>query len=116
MRIKCYCDLYVSESLKKKQNQILAEVMKQRPSPSVYLITLSQGEQNHLEFYSGLLLWQHVFDHAELLVVGLADGYGEAIQLVEEITRDTIQTTGGVNIREYLKKKQMEFEEGRAKI
>ena len=85
MKIKCYCDLYVSESLKNKQNQILEEVMEQRPRPSVYLITLAQGKQNHLEFYSGLLLWQHVFDHAELFVVGLADGYYEAVELVEKI-------------------------------
>ena len=46
MKIKCYCDLYVSESLKNKQNQILEEVMEQRPRPSVYLITLAQGKQN----------------------------------------------------------------------
>lgn len=116
MRIKCYCDLYVSESLKNKQNQILEEVMEQRPRPSVYLITLAQGKQNHLEFYSGLLLWQYVFDHAELFVVGLADGYYEAVELVEKIVRDSICATGDVNVREYLRENQRKFEEGRAGI
>lgn len=116
MKIKCYCDLYVSESLKNKQNQILEEVMEQRPRPSVYLITLAQGKQNHLEFYSGLLLWQHVFDHAELFVVGLADGYYEAVELVEKIINDTIRATRDVNVRGYLNRSQMKFEESRAGI
>lgn len=116
MQIKCYCDLYVSESFKKKQNQILEEVMNQRPRPSVYLITLAQGEQNSLEFYSGILLRQHVFDHAEVFLVGLADGYSEAAGIVEKITRDTIRELGSPDIRSYLKQKQKKFEEGRAGV
>lgn len=114
MRIRCYCDLYVSDSLEEKKNKVLKNLMDHKLQPSVYILTLSQGEQNHLEFFSALLLKQHVFDHAELFVVGIADSYDDAVDLVEEITREVLAETGGTNIRGYLTARQKEFEKGRA--
>lgn len=115
MRIKCYCDLYVSDSLEKKKNKILKNLMENQLQPSVYVLTLSQGEQNHLEFFSALLLKQHVFDHTELFVVGLANGYDDALYLVEELTQEVLHETGGTDIRGYITARQKEFEKGRAK-
>lgn len=114
MRIKCYCDLYVSSSLEEKTNRVLKNLMENKLQPSVFVLTLSQGEQNHLEFFSALLLKQHVFDHAELFVVGIANGYDDAMYLVEEITQDVLDQTGGTNIRGYITARQKEFEKGRA--
>ena len=59
--------------------------------PQVYVITLSQGEQNQLEFFSSVLLKQSIFEHSKLFVIGIADGYDEALFLVEEIVQDVYQ-------------------------
>lgn len=114
MQVKCYCDLYVSDPLEKKKNKVIRNLMEGRLQPSVYLITLSRGEQNHLEFFSALLLKQPVFDQAELFVIGIANGYDDALYLVEEITQEVLEQTGGTNLRGYITARQEQFEKGRA--
>lgn len=86
---------------------------KKKLSPSVYLIALAQGGQNELEFFSSILFKQHVFDNSEIFVVGIAQGYDEALFIVEEITRKVYRETGTAMIRRFLLKRQEEFEQTR---
>ena len=110
MQIKFYCDLYVSECWRDKKAKIMKKLKANRLQPMVYVVTLSQGDQNHLEFFSSVLLKQHVFDSASLFVVGITDGYDEALACVEKIAGQAYRDTGGTDIRGYLLKKQEEFE------
>lgn len=114
MRIKCYCDLYVSDGLKRKKNKILKKLMDRTLQPSLYILTLARGEQNHLEFYPALLLQQPWYDDAEVFVVGIAEGYDAAVYLVEEIVRQVLEETGETDIRRFLAERQGRFEEGLA--
>ena len=45
-----------------------------------------------------------------VFVIGLADGYGGAVQIVERIVNEVLQMTGGTDIRNYLLTQQKEFE------
>lgn len=114
MQIKCYCDLYVSEGLKRKKNKILKKLMERALQPAIYILTLAQGEQNHLEFYPALLLRQPWYDDAQIFVVGIADSYDAAAYLVEEIVSEVLKETGGTDIRGFLTEQQRRFEEGLA--
>ena len=68
MQTKFFCDLYVSEGWEEKKLKLIKKLQKNKLQPSVYVITLSQGKQNHLEYYSSLLLKQHIFDNASLFI------------------------------------------------
>lgn len=114
MRIKCYCDLYVSEGLKRKKNKILKKLMERTLQPTLYILTLAQGEHNHLEFYPALLLQQPWYDDATIFVVGIAEGYDAAVDLVEGIACEVLEETGGTDIRRFLTERQGRFEEGLA--
>lgn len=114
MRVKCFCDLYVSGLLKNKENKVIQNLMEEKLQPMIQVITLARGEQNHLEFFSALLLKQHIYEDQELFVVGLADGYEDALYLVEEIAQDVLEKTNGTDIRGYITARQNEFEKGRA--
>ena len=105
MQTKFFCDLYVSEGWEKKKLKL-----KNKLQPSVYVITLSQGKQNHLEYYSSLLLKQHIFDNASLFIVGIANGYDGALSLIERIAEEAYEKTGEVNLRKFLLDRQEEFE------
>ena len=70
MQTKFFCDLYVSEGWEKKKLKLIKKLQKNKLQPSVYVITLSQGKQNHLEYYSSLLLKQHIFDNAACSMPG----------------------------------------------
>lgn len=114
MQIKCYCDLYVSDGLKRKKNKILKKLMERALQPNLYILTLAQGERNHLEFYPALLLQQTWYDDALIFIVGLAEGYDAAVYLVEEIAGEVLEKTGGTDIRGFLVEQQRRFEEGLA--
>ena len=43
MQTKFFCDLYVSEGWEKKKLKLIKKLQKNKLQPSVYVITLSQG-------------------------------------------------------------------------
>lgn len=109
MKIEIYHDLYVSECWLKKRAKIISKLKKNRLQPQVYLITLSQGKQNNLEFFPSILLKQKLFHDSELLVVGLADGYDDALVLIERIVSDIYSVTGNADLRSYIISHQNEL-------
>ena len=121
-RLKSYCSLDIIElkearlfdkagiSGEQAVKDAEGEEILKKLKDSMYVITLSAGSQNHLEFYSGLLLRQRVFDLNGLFVVGLADGYGECLAITEKITDEVYSATGGADIRNYILERQQEYE------
>lgn len=110
MNLKIYCDLLVSDGWQERKERILDKIRQNKLQPTVYVITLAQGEQNQLEFYSSVLLKQHVFDHCDLFLVGLADGYDDAVRMIEELTRATYAATGTADIKTYILNNQKNHE------
>ena len=110
MQIKIYCDLYVSECWQEKKEKIIKKLRQNRLQPQVYVIALSQGKQNHLEFFSSMLLKQHVYKNTGLFVVGIAAGYDEALSITEEIADHVYRETAGADIRRFVLERQQEFE------
>ena len=110
MRVKFYCDLYISESWKNKKEKLVEKLQKNKLQPLVYVIALAQGEQNQLEIFSSLLLKQHVFDDSSLFVVGITSGYEEALDVIESISEEVYKKTDGLDIRRFILKRQEEFE------
>lgn len=113
MQIRCYCELYVSEALKKRKNKMINKIMNRELRSPIFVISLAQGKQNHLEIFSSLLLRQHVYDDELVFMVGIAENYGAALGLVEKIVQDVLDETGGTDIRSYIKNKQQCFQESR---
>ena len=108
-----YCDLYISEELEKIKEKVIKKLQKNSLQPSVYIITLAQGRQNHLEFYSSLLLKQHIYEDTDLFVVGIANGYDDALYMTQEIVTYIYNQTEGTDIRSYIEARQKEYGEGR---
>ena len=113
MQMTFYYDLYVSEELEKKKEKVCRKLLENKAQPSIYVITLAQGRQNHLEFYSSLLLKQHIYEDTPLFVVGIANGYDDAVYMIEQIVTEIYEKTKGTDIRGYIEKRQKEYEEGR---
>lgn len=109
MQMKFYCDLYVSECWQEKRARIIKKLKQNRIQPQVYVVALSQGSQNQLEFFSSILLKQHVFDNAEVFVVGIANGYDEALFMVRDITKQIYTETGTADLRKYILERQKEY-------
>ena len=102
MQITFYCHLYMNENLKKKEAKIKKKLS------AIYVIAFSQSPQNQLDFFSSLLLKQHIYENTPLFVVGLADGYDSALELIRQITEEVFAATQSVDIRHYILQKHNE--------
>ena len=109
-RMKLYCDLYISECWIKKREKLINRLRSNRLLPHMYVITLPSGGRNNLEFYSGILLRQHVIKSSSLFVVGIADGYEECLSITEKITDEVYRATGDTDIRGFILDRQMQYE------
>lgn len=104
--MKFYKNLYVSEYVEKKKEKIINKLKQGKIPFSYYIIVLLEEGENQLEFYSTSLLYQEKLREEELFVVGIAAGYEDAIYLVEEISKEVYENTGGVDIRSYIQNKE----------
>ena len=103
-----YEDLYISEFLKNKKNKLIKDIKRKNARPDIYIITLPLCDHNQLEFFSTLMLKQKIYDEKDIFIVGIADGYLDALYLVQDIYNDIYSKTGSTDIRRY-------FEDNRLK-
>ncbi len=97
-----YRPLYVGEQLKRKEKKVKRLVEQERFLPNVYLITLASNGQDQLDILEGIHLMQGGVAQRLPMIVGIAFGYPEALQLVEKIALESYQATGDCNLRKYL--------------
>ena len=83
--MKYYHNLYLSDELKEKKEGIIYKLEHDKIQLNKYVIVLAENANNNLEFYDTALLLQRGWKKRRLLVVGIADGFEEALYLVEKI-------------------------------
>lgn len=102
--MKFYRHLYCSESLKKRKRKIIWKIKHNAGQVSVYVIALSDKKDEQLEiFHSGQLL-QRYYRIYPPYIIGIADGYTEAIELFQSIAEEVYRQTGGLDIKGYIQK------------
>lgn len=110
--MKYYHALYMSEELVPKKEDIIEKFQSDKWQIEKYLIVLAKNEKNHLEFFNSVLLIQKSIVKEDLFVIGIANGELGAMELIEKITQEVYDKTGGTDIRKYILQKQKEYEEG----
>lgn len=111
--MKYYCEFYLSDSLNEKKEEILKKLRNGEFQFGKYVIILAEKEGNQLEIIDSMYLRQKYYQKKDLFVVGIADGFEEALNLVERVTQEVYDATGGADIQAYIKAKQKNFEEGK---
>lgn len=101
--MRFYRYLYVGESVtnpakvKRKLKNHIGQL-------SVYVICLAGG-MNQLEIYHCAYLKQKYYRFHPPVVVGLAGSYEEAVTLVMQMTKESLDYIGCCNIKAYLRKR-----------
>ena len=95
MKIIWHKKRYIGENAKKRQKEAEKAVENLRPFPGVYVITFSMGGNNVFDIYPLETLLAGWFPKKEISVLGLALGYGEALELAGQMTGDLYHLTGG---------------------
>ena len=102
----------MDEYVKDRKEEIINNLEQDKWQFEKYLIALTKNESNHLEIFHSVLLIQKTMPKEDLFVVGITNGYLEALELVEKIVQEVYDETGGTDIRKYILHQQREFEEG----
>ena len=105
--MRYYKHLYLAEGLKKKE-KIIRKLEEKKLQINIHVITLARNEKNQLEIYNSMVFLQPDFPYDDFLVVGLAKGYEDAVEIVEEIAQEVYNKTKGADIRSYILEREHE--------
>ena len=104
--MKWYRKLYVGESLTGKERKIKWRIRHRAGTIDIYVIAFASNPANLLDLIPANELMQKGYPKKELKIIGLARGYGEALELVRRIVDETYQATGDVDVWNYLKEQR----------
>lgn len=105
MKLKWYKNLYVGDNAKKKQKKIMRNIRLGIGMIDVYVLTLASNGTDQLDIISANILLQPSLRRRTPVVVGIASGYYEALELVCKITEDVLRERKEPDIRGYLEEK-----------
>lgn len=106
--MKWYPNLYVGKSAKRRQRRIIRKLKTNAGMLNVYLITLAANGRDLFDIISSSYLQQKALRRNLPMVVGIACGYEEAVELVTEIIQEVYRETKDVQVRAYLMEKVKE--------
>lgn len=96
-----YSKLYVGKKAEKKKEKIRKEIDREIYKGNTYLITLSSNPKNNLEIFSVQeLRFPYLREHCPM-IVGIALGWEEALEVLQEMVKEVYYSTGEANLREY---------------
>ncbi len=105
--MRYYKHLYLAKGIRKKE-KIIRKLEENKLQMNIHVITLARNEKNQLEIYHSMVLLQPNFPHDDLFVVGIAKGYEDAVEMVEEIAQEVYNKTKGADIRSYILEREQE--------
>ena len=102
-------NLYIGNSMRAENiKRLLAEINCGKTVRNAVVITVSSNPDNQLDFIHTYFLRQESFRRMLPLVVGVASDRYEANVLLEVILKDTMDNTGGTDMRTYLLGRDLE--------
>ena len=93
--------LYFGEMAEKQNKELLRNVKHKKWGIGMYVIALSETDNNLLDIYNTMWFEQKYYKKRKLDIVGIAIGKSEAVTLVQKIIDAVYTKTGGFNVREY---------------
>ncbi len=102
-KLKFAQNLYLGEGIAPEKLDKLKKRLNKKPLlANVYLITPARNPSDQLDIFDARQLVQPHYKNEEFLVLGMASGYEDALQLIERITGECLKARGDCNLREYL--------------
>lgn len=101
-----YKYLYVGEKAGKHRFSMIQHIRRNRSQPDTYVITPASNGNNILDIYPSASLLHPYYKEQELLVIGIAKGYEEALEVARVIVDEMYQETGAFMLEPFLEEKE----------
>ena len=112
MKLDWYIHLFTSEKLIKKKRKLIHQFNTDKVSQNVYLLVLRSDGRGRLEAFSAKLLAQPYYRDFDYLVVGLAEDYEDAKEVLRMIVEDFYHRPSNRKLEEFLLQTQELYESG----
>lgn len=100
--MRFYKKIYMSPSLAKKRKRILWKLRTGRPQPTIYIITLATNNDLFEIYHSGMFKQKYYRERKNVpYIIGIAEGYYGAIDLVTDMLEDVFAATGCYNVKAF---------------
>lgn len=100
--MKFYKYLYIGDTVTEPAK--VKWKLKHHAGVQAYVITIASGV-DQLEIIHSAYLKQRYYRYHPPIIVGIASGYDEAVQIIVKITKECVEAMGNCNLKEYLKQK-----------
>ena len=97
-----YSRLYVGERARKHLFSIIRSIREKKYRPGVFVITPPSNGNNILDIYPAYMLLFGAYKKQEFKILGIAQGYQEALLLAGSIVTEMYEKTGGFCLEEFL--------------
>jgi hypothetical protein len=101
--MKWYDQLYVGDSIASKVNRIKWKINHNAGTVSIYVVTLASNPDNLLDIIPARELMQKGYPKKDLMIIGIAKGYEEALLVTQRVIEDTYRKTNDVNVRRMIR-------------
>lgn len=97
-----YRHLYVGKKAKSHRFSIIQSIRNKSYWPGAYVITPASNGNNILDIYPAYMLLFGKYRKQEFKILGIAEGYQEALELSGTIINEMYKKTGGFCLEEFL--------------
>lgn len=105
-------NLYLGESVRGKEKEIKRKLRGKAGFPGVFILSISLQPGEMIDIFPSGQLRQDAFPKEELRVFGLAGDRKEALDMLTDICRETMDATGNADMRSFLD--HMEYRKSRS--
>lgn len=102
--MRWYDDLYIGYNLLENKNQVIEKIKTGKPQLNIYVLTLPWNDYDVLEIYPSYALIQKWYRDSNMVVIGLAEGMEEAMDMMQLVIMDCYRATGGFQLKEFIMK------------
>lgn len=92
----------MSDSLQGKKDKLIEKIEKNAGTPGIYLITLAANKEDLLDIIPTSVLLQPVVHGLCPMIVGLAKGWEDAVEMAGRLVLDSYRKTGDFHVQKYL--------------
>ncbi len=97
-----YEHLYMGAKARRRRFAIIQDIREKKARAGVYVITPPSNGNNILDIYPTEMILSDYYEDRELLVLGIAQGYQEALKLAGRIVDEMYHKTGAFRVKEFL--------------
>lgn len=102
MGMRWYEHLYVGEKAGKRRFSIIQNIRSEKLQPEVYVITPASNGNNILDIHPSATLLHPYYRELDLLILGIALGHQEAMEVTGKIVDEMFRKTGKLDLERFL--------------